>query len=29
MTCPVCKAEVDSSQHAFCPQCAWDLKNDC
>lgn len=28
MTCPVCKAEVDSSQYAFCPQCAWDLKND-
>ncbi len=28
MMCPVCKSKVDSSQHAFCPHCAWDLKND-
>jgi len=28
MKCPVCKLQLTQQVPSFCPQCAWDLKND-
>ena len=28
MKCPVCKLQLSQQVPSFCPQCAWDLKND-